>query len=195
MQKNTLKISKQGWFNKAEWLVSPNQSERVNPENLKLIVIHGISLPPNQFGGDEINRLFTNTLDSKADPYFEKIKDLRVSSHLLIRRDGSVMQYVPFLRKAWHAGISRYGCDEGCNEFSIGIELEGTDFTPYTAIQYQALVECIEAIWQAYPQIPKEAVTGHSDIAPGRKTDPGQYFMWSTLQRMLNQTFVKQISE
>ncbi|BBP45767.1 N-acetyl-anhydromuranmyl-L-alanine amidase [Thiosulfatimonas sediminis] len=176
-----------GLLEGVEYLPSPNFDLRPNPQDIGLIVVHGISLPPNQFGGDEVAQLFTNQLDPAADPYFEKIKDLRVSAHLFIRRDGSIQQFVPFHLRAWHAGASVYAGRENCNDFSIGIELEGTDHTLYTVSQYHALAAAIQAIWQAYPQIPKTAIAGHSDIAPVRKTDPGRYFIWPALERLLAQ--------
>ncbi|MBO1925982.1 1,6-anhydro-N-acetylmuramyl-L-alanine amidase AmpD [Thiomicrorhabdus sp. 6S2-11] len=174
-----------GLLDKAEYIPSPNADLRPDEADLSLIVVHGISLPPNHFGGPEVEQLFTNQLDPKADPYFEMIKDLRVSAHLFIRRDGSIIQFVPFHKRAWHAGVSDFNGRPKCNDFSIGIELEGTDHTLYTAIQYESLAASIKAIWKAYPQIPKTAVVGHCDIAPNRKTDPGRYFLWSALRRML----------
>ncbi|MBO1924361.1 1,6-anhydro-N-acetylmuramyl-L-alanine amidase AmpD [Thiomicrorhabdus sp. 6S3-12] len=178
-------------LDQAQFVPSPNYDERPENASLDLIVVHGISLPPNQFGGEGVTELFTNQLNPQTDPYYAKIDGLRVSSHLFIRRDGSVIQYVPFDKRAWHAGLSSYHGRQSCNDFSIGIELEGTDFTPYTATQYQSLAQSIHAIWQAYPQMPTEAVTGHSDIAPGRKTDPGVYFVWEALERLLQQRFLR----
>jgi len=173
-------LIKQGMF-----IQSPNFDDRPNSELPGLVVVHGISLPPNQFGGNGITQLFTNTLDPNEHPYYETIKDLKVSAHALIRRDGQIIQYVPFHKRAWHAGVSEFMGRERCNDFSIGIELEGTDQTPYTASQYQALSQLVKALWQAYPSIKKENVVGHCDIAPGRKTDPGDYFNWSALNGLL----------
>lgn len=168
-----------------EFIESPNFDDRPNQELPGLIVVHGISLPPNQFGGEGINQLFTNQLDPNEDPYYETIQHLKVSAHALIRRDGRIVQYVPFHKRAWHAGVSEYAGRKSCNDFSIGIELEGTDKTPYTARQYKSLSILIKALWKAYPSIKKENVVGHSDIAPGRKTDPGEFFMWTSLNRLL----------
>ena len=182
-------ITAQGWLRGAQWLLSPNHNQRPDGQAPELIVIHGISLPPNQFWGQGVHQLFTNQLPVDEDVYYHKIADLRVSSHLFIRRDGSVIQYVPFTLRAWHAGVSCYRGRDACNDFSIGIELEGSDFTPYTAIQYQALADVIQALWGHYPTLRPNAVTGHSDIAPGRKTDPGEYFMWSALERLLGTKF------
>lgn len=178
-------IADLGLLDQAKYIPSPNCDLRPDEKDLELIVVHGISLPPNQFGGPEVEQLFTNQLDPQQDPYFEMIKDLRVSAHLFIRRDGSIIQFVPFHKRAWHAGLSDYNGREKCNDFSIGIELEGTDHTLYTAIQYESLAQSIKAIWLAYPQIPRAAIAGHCEIAPLRKTDPGPYFFWSALHRML----------
>lgn len=169
----------------ALWMPSPNFDARPQGMTPELIVVHGISLPPNQFGGNEVVQLFTNQLDANADPYFEKIKGLEVSAHFFIKRGGEIVQFVKPQDRAWHAGVSNYQGRERCNDFAIGIELEGTDFTPYTAEQYKELAQLIKALWQVFPQMPKNAVVGHSDISPGRKTDPGEYFMWPTLWRLL----------
>ncbi len=146
-----------------------------------MLVVHGISLPPGAFGGGEIEALFTNSLDWDADPYFGEIRGLQVSAHLLVRRDGEVVQFVPFNERAWHAGESRFHGRARCNDFSIGIELEGEDETPYTDAQYECLVAIVAAIEQAYPDISNRNIVGHSDIAPGRKTDPGPAFDWLRL--------------
>lgn len=169
----------------ARQVPSPNCDDRPEGVPIDLIVVHGISLPPGEYGGPWIDALFTNTLDPQAHPYFADIHELRVSSHLLIRRDGEVVQYVPFTRRAWHAGVSQYKGRERCNDFSIGIELEGTDETPYDDRQYQSLAEVIAALEQAYPKLSRQRLTGHSDIAPGRKTDPGSAFNWSRLHALL----------
>ncbi len=152
---------------------------------MSLIVVHNISLPPGEFGGPYISQLFTNQLDRHAHPYFEDIHALKVSSHLLIRRDGQIIQYVPFNRRAWHAGASEYCGRQACNDFSIGIELEGTDDQPYEEIQYTQLAQVILECRRCYPDIAKDAITGHSDIAPGRKTDPGPAFDWEHLKQLL----------
>ena len=146
-----------------------------------MIVVHGISLPPGEFGGPEIEALFTNSLDWDAHPYFGEIRGLEVSSHVLIRRDGSVVQFVPFGERAWHAGESCFRGQACCNDFSIGIELEGEDETPYDDRQYAVLKDVILALCKAYPGISPREVAGHSDIAPGRKTDPGPAFDWFRL--------------
>lgn len=177
-----------GVCKEAEFIQSPNADQRPDNELPSLIVVHGISLPPNQFGGDAITQLFTNQLNPDDDPYFEKIKDLKVSAHALIRRDGHLVQYVPFHERAWHAGLSEYKGRARCNDFSIGIELEGTDETPYTSAQYQTLSALIKGLWQAYPSLQSQQLAGHCDIAPGRKTDPGAYFQWGALERMLQDT-------
>jgi N-acetyl-anhydromuramoyl-L-alanine amidase len=164
---------------------SPNQDERPDNIPIDLIVIHSISLPPGEYGGDAIERFFSNRLDRHAHPYFEEIHDMQVSSHLLIKRDGSVVQFVPFHKRAWHAGISSYCGRERCNDFSIGIELEGTDTDSFEQAQYRALADVIRALKQAYPGI-GDNLTGHSDIAPGRKTDPGIGFDWAYLTQLLS---------
>jgi len=152
---------------------------------MSLIVIHCISLPPGEFGGDWIDRLFTNTLPPDAHPYFAGIHHLRVAAHALIRRDGSITQYVPFHQRAWHAGVSSYHGREVCNDFSIGIELEGTETVDYTGDQYTSLAELVAALLAHYPSLSRQAITGHSDIAPGRKTDPGPSFQWALFSRLL----------
>ncbi len=150
---------------------------------VSLVVVHGISLPPGEFGGPYIDALFTNSLDPSLHPYFLEIAGLKVSAHLLVRRDGQVVQYVPFDCRAWHAGMSCYGGQENCNDFSIGIELEGTDEIPYTEPQYEALVAVLGLLEARYPGT-KGHLAGHSDIAPGRKTDPGPSFDWSHLHAL-----------
>ena len=151
----------------------------------ELIVVHGISLPPDDFGGPWIDRLFTNTLPPDAHPYFASIQTLRVSSHLLIRRDGEPVQYVPFHERAWHAGASSYQGRERCNDFSIGVEMEGADEVPYEPAQYRMLAAAIVTLCDAYPSLSLERIAGHSDIAPGRKTDPGPAFDWQRLYALL----------
>jgi len=147
-----------------------------------LIIVHGISLPPGEFGGPWIDRLFTGNLPPDAHPYFATIPAGRVSTHALIRRDGEIVQYVPFGARAWHAGRSEYQGRSACNDFSIGIELEGTDDVPYEAAQYASLAALIEALLATYPSLSREHVAGHSDVAPGRKTDPGPAFDWARLR-------------
>jgi AmpD protein len=154
---------------------SPNFDERPAGTAIELLVIHNISLPPGEFGGDAIVELFTNRLDASAHPFFASIAHLRVSAHLLIRRDGEAIQFVRFHDRAWHAGVSCWNGRERCNDFSIGIELEGTDEDPFTPAQYARLIGATQLLQRAYPL---RAATGHSDIAPERKTDPGPHFDW-----------------
>lgn len=171
------------WLPDARRVDSPNFSDRPLGEPVSLLVIHNISLPPREYGGPWIDSLFTNSLPPDAHPYFEKIAHLRVSAHLLIRRDGELVQYVPLNKKAWHAGVSCYGGREACNDFSIGIELEGSDDDPFTEQQYQQLVDLTRRLQSLFPAIGNEQIVGHSDIAPGRKTDPGPCFDWQRYRR------------
>lgn len=161
----------------ARQLSSPNCSVRTSKE-INLLVIHNISLPPGQFGGPHIDQLFCNELDCNEHEFFKELEGLNVSSHLLIRRDGEIVQYVPFNMQAWHAGISLYKGRDKCNEFSIGIELEGTDYEEFTDAQYSALIAVTNALLDAYPAMSQDEIVGHSDIAPERKTDPGPFFDW-----------------
>ncbi len=157
---------------------SPHHNER--PENeVSLLVIHNISLPPGQFGSNHISDLFLGCLNPNEHECFPEIYQLKVAAHLLIRRDGEVIQYVPFDKRAWHAGISSFEGREGCNDFSIGIEMEGTDTLPYTDAQYAQLEKVTKVILLTYPKISEERITGHCHIAPGRKTDPGGSFDWA----------------
>ena len=174
-----------GWLDGVRCIESPNHDARPPGCNPELIVIHGISLPPGEFGGPGIDQLFCNDLDAEAHPYFAQICHLRVSSHVLISRDGALTQYVSFLDRAWHAGQSSYCGRSDCNDFAIGIELEGTDDRPYEAAQYQALAALIATLRGAYPSLEQAELVGHSDIAPGRKTDPGPYFDWALLDKLL----------
>ncbi len=169
------------------YIASPNCDDRPVADDISLIVLHGISLPAGQFGGPYVEHFFTNRLNHTLDPGFDEIKDMRVSAHLFIRRDGSIIQFVPFQKRAWHAGKSQYEGREACNDFSIGIELEGTDEVEYTGNQYQQLGAVIEAILTAYPAISRDRITGHSNIAPGRKTDPGSAFDWAKLAHVLDE--------
>ena len=173
-------IDLHGLLADAEFTPSPNCDPRPDPAPPCLIVIHNISLPPNQYGGTGIIDLFTNRLDPGAHPYYETIRDLKVSSHFLIRRDGKLIQFVPCTQRAWHAGASNWRGRERCNDFSIGIELEGSDFEAFTEAQYHQLTPLLAALQAAYPI---EGITGHTDIAPGRKTDPGPYFDWARIAR------------
>jgi AmpD protein len=160
---------------------SPNQDDRPANEEPSLIVVHGISLPPGEFGGPYIEQFFTNSLDGRAHPYFAGICDRQVSAHLLIRRDGTVIQFVPFGRRAWHAGESRFRGRSRCNDFSIGIELEGEDETSYEDAQYDLLAAVIETLIDSYARLSIRTIAGHCDIAPRRKTDPGPAFDWLRL--------------
>lgn len=166
---------------------SPNQDARPSGCEIDLLVIHNISLPPGQFGGPWIEDLFLNRLDPSSHPFFQDIHHLKVSSHLLIRRDGELIQYVPLSQRAWHAGVSSFGGKEHCNDFSIGIELEGTDDQPYTDLQYKILIEVTKEIMEQFPAITTDRIVGHADISPGRKTDPGPSFDWQRYHQMLQQ--------
>lgn len=171
-------ISCDGWKIDAQRIDSPNVDDRPAGEAICLLVVHAISLPPAQFGSDDIVRLFTNTLDANAHPYFPAISSARVSAHFLIRRDAALLQFVSCERRAWHAGASIWKARERCNDFSIGIEMEGCDELPFEEVQYLRLVDLIASLRLFYPI---EAIVGHSDIAPGRKTDPGPFFDWRRL--------------
>ncbi|BCM23943.1 1,6-anhydro-N-acetylmuramyl-L-alanine amidase AmpD [Methyloradius palustris] len=173
---NNLQIDQDGLASNVSFIHSPNQDARPAGHDIKLIVIHNISLPPNEYGSNGVIELFTNQLDPDAHPYYAEIHQLKVSSHFFIRRDGSVIQFVPCTQRAWHAGASNWQGQERCNDFSIGIELEGSDFEAFESPQYVAVNKLVTAIKQAYPI---EDIVGHSDIAPSRKTDPGPYFDWS----------------
>jgi len=164
---------------------SPNFDERPADCCAELIIVHGISLPPGEFGGEWIDRLFTNTVDPEVHPYFCEIVDLRVSSHLLIRRDGELVQYVSLAKRAWHAGVSCYRDREQCNDYSIGIELEGTDEMPYTDVQYDMLVSVVQGLRTGVPSLATAPIVGHCDVAAGRKTDPGPVFDWGRLNEKL----------
>ncbi|HGO5824435.1 TPA: 1,6-anhydro-N-acetylmuramyl-L-alanine amidase AmpD [Mannheimia haemolytica] len=181
-----LKIE-QGCLTSQKQVPSPHFSQRPNQEDISLLVIHYISLPPEEFGGDFIDLFFQGKLDPTAHPYFEEIKDLRVSAHCLINREGEITQYVNFNDMAWHAGVSCFEGREKCNEYSIGIELEGSNNQPFTQAQYQSLANLTKAIQQSYPQITDERITGHCHIAPERKIDPGQYFDWAYYKHLLKE--------
>jgi AmpD protein len=174
-----------GLLDWARQVPSPNCDDRPTGVEPDLIVVHGISLPPGEFDGPWIDLLFTNTLPRDAHPYFETVADLRVSAHLLIRRSGEVVQYVPFQRRAWHAGVSSWEGRERCNDFSIGIELEGTDHSPYESTQYAMLARVIVALCRSYPRLSPGRLVGHSDVAPGRKSDPGPSFDWPRLRALV----------
>jgi len=165
----------------ARFCPSPNRDERPDGVVPELIVLHGISLPPGEFGGAEIEALFMNKLDWGAHPYFGEIRGLKVSAHLLIRRDGSLVQFVPFTERAWHAGDSSFRGRKRCNDFSIGVELEGDDQIAYDDRQYEVLCAVVKATCSAYPDISIRQLVGHCDVAPGRKSDPGPAFDWLRL--------------
>ena len=181
MQINT----KTGLLNECKQCSSPNSDDRPENTAVDLIVVHSISLPPGEYGGDSIEQFFQNKLDKNAHSYFEEIHELQVSSHILIKRSGEVVQFVPFHERAWHAGQSNYQGRERCNDFSIGIELEGTDSENFEEIQYQQLAQVISSLRPAYPAI-ADNITGHSDISPGRKKDPGSGFDWDKLKSTLS---------
>lgn len=182
----------QGRLTEAQWLASPNFNKRPENTEISAIIIHNISLPPDEFeqtdsnGLHYVKALFTNSLDWDAHPYFKTIEGMQVSAHLFIERSGEITQLVSFEDRAWHAGRSSYLGKPECNDYSIGIELEGSDYQPFTEQQYMALASAIAAIYKAYPKT-RRHLTGHSDIAPGRKTDPGDYFEWAKLRELLSQ--------
>jgi AmpD protein len=176
-----------GLLDVARQVPSPHCDDRPAGNVIDLAVVHGISLPPGEFGGPWIDALFTNTLDPEAHPYFREIHQLKVSAHLLIRRDGELVQYVPFHKRAWHAGVSSFLGRERCNDFSVGIELEGCDDRPYEPVQYARLGEVLAALMRAYPAINPARIAGHCDIAPGRKLDPGPFFEWPRLYALLGE--------
>lgn len=183
-----------GLIKPARLCLSPNRDERPPDSAVNLIILHGISLPPGQFGGKEIETLFLNQLDWDAHPYFGEIRGMEVSAHLLIRRDGELVQFVPFTDRAWHAGVSNFRGRSRCNDFSIGIELEGEDETPYDDRQYQVLPHVLQALRQAYPHITAREIAGHCDVAPGRKIDPGPAFDWLRLYDALGENIETVIS-
>jgi len=170
-----MKVTFNGWLSGVRRVVSPNFDRRPSGAGIDLLVIHNISLPPEQFNGSGIEKFFTNQLDSDAHPYYAQLKDVHVSSHFLIRRDGGIVQFVPCAKRAWHAGVSSWQGRSRCNDFSIGIELEGSDYVPFTERQYAALARLTRRLQRAYPI---RSIAGHSDIAPVRKTDPGPHFDW-----------------
>ena len=177
-----------GLLDTAEFIASPNQDERPSGTAINLLVIHSISLPPDEFGGNGVNELFTNRIDPYAHPYYQNLCDLKVSAHFFLRRDGSVIQFVSCNLRAWHAGISCWQGQERCNDFSIGIELEGSDRIPFTDQQYAALIALTRCLCGRYPI---EHIVGHSDIAPGRKTDPGPHFDWERYGSGLQRNLIK----
>jgi len=172
-------INSNGVFDDAVFIKSPFYNQRPDDVKVSLLVIHCISLPEGKFGTPHIKDLFTGYLDCTADPSFADLEGLEVSAHCVIRRDGSIEQYVPFDQRAWHAGVSCFDEVDGCNDYSIGIELEGTDCSEYTELQYKSLVKVTKSIQQYYPLITNQRIVAHSEIAPGRKTDPGSQFDWT----------------
>lgn len=184
MSKTALHLS-DGRIAEACWLPSPNFGPRPQETSISLLVIHNISLPPAEFGGGHIEAFFQNRLEIHQHPYFSTIADLKVSSHLLIERCGRLVQFVNLNDRAWHAGQSSFAGRDNCNDFSIGIELEGTDDIPYTQAQYQQLSAVSQLLMTAYPEITMDTITGHQDIAPGRKTDPGPSFDWQAYREAI----------
>jgi AmpD protein len=171
-----------GWYSSARRIASPNFGPRPAATAVTLAVIHSISLPPGRYGGDEIERLFTNRLDWSAHPYFEQIRGLEVSSHFVVRRTGELLQFVSIHERAWHAGRSSWRGRENCNDYSVGIELEGLEGDTFEDAQYVALAQLLQAL---RTQVPLEGVAGHEHVAPGRKIDPGPAFEWARLQRLV----------
>jgi N-acetyl-anhydromuramoyl-L-alanine amidase len=178
--------SKKQWLLDVRQVHSPNCDERPANCEVDLVVMHGISLPPQQYGGAYIDQLFTNSLDPQEHPYFAEIIELRVSSNLLVDRAGEITQYVPFDSRAWHAGESEFQGRQTCNDFSIGIELEGCDEQAYEQVQYQVAATLVKLLMENWPGINKQRVVGHCDIAPGRKTDPGEAFKWDYFYSLLD---------
>lgn len=176
---------KNNLLQEAEYCRSPHCNLRPAGYDIELIVIHNISLPPSHFNNSYVEHFFMGKLNPNDHPYFKTIQHLKVSSHIFIRRDGSVIQFVPFDKRAWHAGISSYKGKESCNDFSIGIELEGVDDITYEKEQYTALIKLTNALIKEYPLLNKSAIVGHSEIAPNRKTDPGKAFDWNLYLSML----------
>lgn len=176
---------KNGLFNEADYHPSPNCDQRPANTDVSLLVVHNISLPPADFSSAAVIEFFCNRLDFETHPYFESIKELKVSAHLFIRRTGQIIQFVPFNKRAWHAGVSSFDGISHCNDYSIGIELEGTDNISYTSHQYQQLVRVTHCLMQCYPGITPKRIVGHSDIAPARKTDPGPSFDWTYYRGLL----------
>jgi len=180
-----LSINEAGWLQPVEVVRSPNYDARPEFSKIKLVVVHGISLPPGEFGGGYIQQFFSNQLDASGHEYFAEIAEMRVSAHCLIERGGHIIQFVSFLDCAWHAGVSSWRGEEACNQFSIGIELEGTDELAYSDVQYIELARLIQCLRAYYPEIEADSLCGHCDIAPGRKTDPGPSFDWNRLRESM----------
>ncbi len=184
--KSTLYVDPQsGLLSSIPFRPSPHHDARPHEVAIDMIVVHSISLPPGEFNTPAVEAFFTGQLDMESHPYYSSIAHLKVSAHLFIKRDGTILQFVPFIKRAWHAGESAWEDKVRCNDFSIGIELEGTDDVPYEPIQYEQLAATIKALQTAYPAIKNTRIVGHADIAPGRKTDPGPHFDWNFLKGML----------
>ena len=187
-----LEITEDHWLDPVRRIVSPNQDERPIGYDISLLVVHAISLPPGDFGTGEIERLFTNSLDCGAHPSYSSLDGVRVSSHALIDRDGDITQFVPFDRRAWHAGESSFQGQNECNNFGIGIELEGTEVVPFTENQYSALIAIARVLMERYPRIQPHRIVGHDLIAPGRKWDPGPQFDWPMFKDRLRNLSLQQ---
>jgi len=185
MKNSPIIIDSDGWLNHIKHHPSPNFDDRPSDTSIDLLVIHNISLPPEQFGDNYILDFFTNQLDATAHPYFKEIADMTVSAHVLIRRDGEIIQLVSFNKRAWHAGQSNFNGQERCNDFSIGIELEGSDTQIFTEDQYHSLITITQILLNNYSELTPDRITGHSDISPGRKTDPGDFFDWKRYKNQL----------
>ena len=183
LRESNVQISADHWLEDVVRCASSNCDDRSDPDDIALVVIHNISLPPGQFGGGLVERFFTNCLDCSIDAALHDLEGVRVSSHLFVDRRGRVTQFVPFHRRAWHAGVSSHRGREGCNDYSIGVELEGTDEVSYDEAQYESLTEVLVALMSRYPRLSLEGIVGHREIAPQRKTDPGLAFDWSRLYR------------
>ena len=188
MKPTPIEVGGDGWLAGVRRVPSPNRDERPPASVIDTVIIHHISLPPERFQGDAVERLFTNTLDPAGHPWFERLRDVRVSAHLLVRRHGGLVQFVSCDERAWHAGQSRLLERERCNDFSIGIELEGSSLRPFTASQYRRLEALLVALARRYPLA---LIAGHSDVAPGRKEDPGPFFDWQALQPVLRATGIR----
>lgn len=184
----SMRLQANGWLTGVHRRPSPNCDERPAGEQVDLLILHNISLPPNRFGGPGVYQLFENRLDPEEHPFYKDIAELRVSAHVWVRRTGRIVQFVPLSARAWHAGISSWQGRERCNDYSIGIELEGTDERPFTKAQYQSLFRLMRLIQKQFPAIQCHRIVGHSDVAPGRKTDPGPFFDWSQLRDCCRKT-------
>jgi N-acetyl-anhydromuramoyl-L-alanine amidase len=187
MHTSNFSIDNNGWITGISHIASANFDVRAEGTEIQLVVVHGISLPPGSYGGGYVQQLFTNCLNPDEHEYFAEIEGLKVSAHCLIERDGKLTQFVSFNDRAWHAGVSNWQGRDNCNDFSIGIELEGTDDEAYTDFQYKQLAKLVISLRKQYPELSDEAICGHSDIAPGRKTDPGPFFDWQKLQQLIKQ--------